>query len=163
MLDLHVHDAHFIRLLFGMPTSVVTQGRQRKGLAEYWNTQFSFKDSNLAVQATSGTINQQGRAFTHAFEIHFEKATLMFDFAVLGDDAKYLCEPVVLNNKGKATPAKLKGGDPMDSFVTEIKEVLTCLKQEKDSDILSSDLARDAIVLCHKQTQSLERGRSVKV
>ncbi len=27
LVDLHVHDAHFIRLLFGMPTAVTSQGR----------------------------------------------------------------------------------------------------------------------------------------
>jgi len=163
MLDLHVHDAHFIRLLFGMPSSVFTQGRLRGELAEHWNTQFSYDDSKTSVHAVSGTINQQGRGFLHGFEIHLEKATLVFEFAVMGDEAKYLCEPTIFDNKGKAKPAKLKGGDPMDSFATEIKEVLTCLRQDRDSEVLNSDLARDAIVLCHKQTQSLHRGRSVKI
>ena len=163
MLDLHVHDAHFIRLLFGMPTAVITNGRQRGELAEYWNTQFCYDKPKYAVQATSGTIAQQGRAFTHGFEIQLEKATLAFDFAVIGKEAKYLCPPTLFDNKGQAKAVKLGSGDPMDSFVSEIKEVLTCVRQDRESSILDSNFARDAILLCHKQTQSLARGRSVKI
>jgi predicted dehydrogenase len=76
MLDLHVHDAHFIRLLFGMPREVTTCGRTRNGLPEFWHSQFRFANPDLVVEATSGAIGQQGRPFTHAFEIHLEKATL---------------------------------------------------------------------------------------
>jgi len=168
MLDLHIHDAHFIRLLFGMPEAVITHGRQRGELAEHWNTQFCYEksksdQSKYAVNATSGTIAQQGRPFTHGFEIQLEKATLAFEFAVMGKEAKYLCPPTLFDDKGRAKTVKLSGGDPMDAFVSEIKEVIGCVRQNRDSEILNSDLARDAILLCHKQTQSLSRGRSVKV
>ncbi len=163
MLDLHVHDAHFIRLLFGMPSSVVTHGRQRGELAEYWNTQFCYEKTQTAVHATSGTIGQQGRSFLHGFEIHFQRATLAFEFAVMGKDAKYLCQPTLFDDKGKAKQVKLPGGDPMDSFAAEIREILACLRQDRSSTILSCDLARDAILLCHKQTQSLAQDRRVKV
>ena len=35
LIDLHVHDAHLIRLLFGMPTEVVSQGRLREAVVEH--------------------------------------------------------------------------------------------------------------------------------
>src|SRR5690349_7036660 len=54
MLDLHVHDAHYIRLLCGMPTAVFTSGRMRGEVAEYFTSQFQFGDQRLAVSATSG-------------------------------------------------------------------------------------------------------------
>ena len=44
MLDLHVHDAHFIRLLCGMPKAVFTSGRMRGEVAEYFTSQFLFDD-----------------------------------------------------------------------------------------------------------------------
>ncbi len=163
MLDLHVHDAHFIRLLFGMPSAVVTHGRLRGELAEYWNTHFCYDQKNYAVHATSGVIAQQGRSFTHGFEIHLEKATLTFEFAVFGKEGKYLCPPTLINDKGRAIPAKLSGGDPMDSFATELSEVVKSVRQGRSSEILNPTLASDAILLCHKQTQSLIRGRSVKI
>ena len=78
MLDLHVHDAHFIRLLFGMPQEVTATGRMRDGLAEFWHAQFRFANPNHVVEATSGTIDQQGRAFDHGFEIHLERCDARF-------------------------------------------------------------------------------------
>jgi predicted dehydrogenase len=161
MLDLHIHDAHFIRLAFGIPTSVVTRGSTKNGLAKNWHTLFEYPA--YAVHATSGTIDQQGRGFNHGFEIHLEKATLLFEFAVIGGEGRYLCEPTLLDSNGNATPAKLSGGDPMDGFEAEMREVTTCIRDNRNSDILGCDLARDAILLCHKQSESLASGEPVAV
>jgi predicted dehydrogenase len=163
MLDLHVHDAHFIRLVFGMPTEVTTTGRLREGLPEFWHTQFRFANRDLVVAATSGTINQQGRGFTHSFEIHLERATLMFDFAVIGGEGKYLCEPLLLDDQGGVQRAGLSGGDPVDAFVNELREVVHCVRDEKTSEILGAILAEDAMRLCERQAESLRRGVAVKV
>jgi predicted dehydrogenase len=163
MLDLHIHDAHFIRLVFGMPQEVTTAGRMRDGLPEFWHSQFRFADGALAVAATSGTINQQGRAFTHAFEIHLERATLAFDFAVIDGAAKYLCEPMLLGPDGKVEHPKLPGGDPVDSFVNELREVTNCVSKRKPSETLGASLAQDAIRLCEKQAESLRSGAPVKI
>ena len=83
MLDLHVHDAHFIRLVCGMPRLVQTVGNVRGEVLERFSTQFVFDDPDLCVTAASGVIAQQGRPFTHGFEIYLEGATLLFDFAAL--------------------------------------------------------------------------------
>jgi predicted dehydrogenase len=163
MLDLHVHDAHFIRLVFGMPTEVVTSGRMRDGLPEFWHSQFRFGDRGLAVAATSGTINQQGRAFTHAYEIHLERATLMFDFAVIGGEGRYLCEPTLLDDEGGVQRPQLPGGDPIDAFANELREVVRCVRDGQTSEILGAILAQDAMRLCEKQAESLRRGAPVKV
>lgn len=163
MLDLHIHDAHFIRLLFDMPTSVSTTGRLREKLAEYWTTQFRFKQ-DFSVTATSGTISQQGRPFDHGFEIHLEKATLMFRFAVIGDQAKYLCPPTILDDRGKAKPANMPDGDPMmNAFQAELKAVVQAVNTGKKNAVLGADLARDAIAICQAQTRSLLQGKMVSL
>jgi predicted dehydrogenase len=163
MLDLHIHDAHFIRLVFGMPQEVTTAGRMRDGLPEFWHSQFRFADRELVVEATSGTINQQGRAFTHAFEIHLERATLVFDFAVIDGAGRYLCEPTLLDSDGKVEHPTLPGGDPVDSFVNELREVTRCVSEGKSSEVLGAILAQDAIRLCEKQSASLRKGGPVQV
>ena len=163
MLDLHIHDAHFIRLVFGMPQEVTTSGRSRDGLPEFWHSQFRFADRDLVVEATSGTIDQQGRAFTHAFEIHLERATLAFDFAVIGGAGRYLCEPMLLDSDGNVEHPKLPGGDPIDSFVSELREVTHSIGEGKASEILGAILAQDAIRLCEKQSESLRSGAPVRV
>lgn len=163
MLDLHVHDAHFIRLLFGMPQSLLCSGRMKNGLAENWHTQFDFGSEGPTVHANSGVISQQGRSFDHGFEIHLEKATLMFEFAVIGDEGRYLCPPTLLGTNGKVQHPKLSDGDPMHAFEAELKEVARCLGKSQRSEILDSGLAQDAILLCQKQTESLTKGRSVRL
>ncbi|MBI1246575.1 gfo/Idh/MocA family oxidoreductase [bacterium] len=163
LLDLHIHDAHFIRLLFGMPTSVTSIGRMRGEVVEYCNTQFGFSDESLVVTATSGVLHQPGRSFTHGFEIHFEEATLLMDFAVI-DDTPLLSMPLtVLPKKGKAKQPKLKGGDPIDSFAAELKEVQSSIESGTPSSILGGELAIDALVLCQKQADSVAKGKTVRV
>lgn len=161
MYDLHVHDAHFIRLLFGMPKCVTTTGRERNSLPQFWHSQFAF-DSGAVVEATSGTIDQQGRSFQHGFEIHLERATLAFDFAVLGGEGRYLCPPTLIENRG-AKPAKLTGGDPMDAFEAELREVVQCVRTGSPSEVLSGELALDAMLLCQRQAESLRSGKTVRV
>lgn len=162
MLDLHIHDAHFIRLLFGKPQSVNCRGRMRQGLAQYWNTQFDYGPEGPVVTATSGTLDQQGRIFDHGFEIHLERATLTFEFVVEEGQGRYLCEPTLLTGKSLRHP-RLSDGDPMNAFAAEIKEVLSCINRGVPSEILDASLARDAIVLCAKQSESLRRRSSVRI
>ena len=162
LIDLHVHDAHLIRLLFGMPVSLASHGRMRGQVVEYCDTLFHFEDPTLAVSATSGVIRQQGRAFTHGYEIHLEKATLQFEFAVLADKMEAM--PLkVLTATGKVLRPDLGDGDPVRGFEAELKEVIKSVRSGQPSTILGGELARDAIVLCHKQADSVRRGRPVRV
>jgi predicted dehydrogenase len=130
---------------------------------EFWHTQFRFADRELAVAATSGTIDQQGRAFTHSFEFHLERATLMFDFAVIGGEGRYLCEPTLLDSNGNVQKPALSGGDPIDAFANELREVSHCVRDGRPSEILGAILAQDAMRLCEAQGESLRSGRPVAV
>ena len=163
MLDLHIHDAHFIRLLFGMPKQVVSQGRMRGEVVEYFNSMYQFDDPSLVVSATSGCIGQQGRTFTHAFEVHFEKATILFDFAAIGGQGVVAMPLTVCEADGTVTKPQLGSGDPVDAFQLEIDEVLKSVAAGRTSPILGGDLARDAIVLCTKETESVKTGQPVKI
>ena len=162
MLDLHVHDAHFIRLIFGMPKTVRTVGTMRGETAERFATQFLY-DPPRMVTAAAGVIDQQGRPFTHGFELYMERAALTFDYMALtkvGDAATPL---TLLTGDGRATRPRLGSTDPVDAFVAELKEVVRSVRNEEPSPILAGELARDALMLCKKQTESLATGRAVKV
>jgi predicted dehydrogenase len=162
LIDLHVHDAHLIRLLFGMPSSLSSVGRLRGEVVEYCNTTFHFTDPSLVVSAVSGVINQQGRAFTHGFEIHLEKATMHYEFAGFSDKGE-LMPLKILTADGQVVRPEIGGGDPSEAFVDEIAEVVKCIEAKEPSPTLSGDLARDAIILCHKQTESVKAGGVVKI
>jgi len=164
LVDLHVHDAHFIRLLFGMPKAVASQGRMRGDVVEYCVSQFRFEDPALVVSAASGVIHQQGRPFTHGFELHLEKGTLYFNLAVLAGGKLQATPLTLLDAKGKVVYPQLPPGDPMlAAFDEEIREVVRSLQTGHPSPLLSGDLARDAIVLCHHQTQSVQKGKPVRI
>ena len=163
LIDLHVHDAHLIRLLFGMPASLHCVGRMRGEVVEYCNTVFQFDDPKLAVSAASGVINQQGRPFTHGFEIHLENATLQFEFAVMGGEPRVLMPLTLLDGDGNATPVKLHGGDDVQAFASEIEEVARAIHSGQPSELLGCELARDAIVLCQRQTESVRQGGPIAV
>ncbi len=157
LLDLHVHDAHFIRLACGMPDHVVSRGARRNGVPSHWHSLMTYDDSDCVVQATSGVIEQQGRPFLHGFEIRLEKATLVFEFAVMGDREEYLCPPTILGYDGRVDQADLGDGDPMLAFKSELDHVIRVVRGEAQPDGLSCELARDAIGLCQLQAESLDQ------
>ncbi|MDP2895766.1 MAG: Gfo/Idh/MocA family oxidoreductase [bacterium] len=163
MIDLHVHDAHFVRVVCGMPAAVHTVGSMRGEVAERFTTQFLFENPSPMVSASCGVINQQGRPFTHGFEIYLERATLLFDAASIGKDWVVAYPLTVFADDGELLRPTLSSTDPCDPFVAEIKEVLHCIRTRKPSRLLAAQLACDAIVLCDKQTESLQRRRAVKV
>ncbi len=155
MLDLHIHDAHFIRLLWGMPKAVHSVGRMRGEVAEFFNTQFLYDDSSLVVTATSGVIDQQGRPFTHGYEVHFEKATVFFE--------SFSETPLtVLGTDGNVQKIDLGTPDILDAFPLELSEAIRCVEANTPSDMLDGTLARDALILAHKQTQSIAERKTVE-
>jgi predicted dehydrogenase len=163
LLDLHVHDAHYIRLLLGMPTAVTSVGRMRGETVEFCHSLFHYPGNDRAVAASSGVINQQGRSFTHGFEIHFERATMQYEFAVVGGEARLFVPLSVLEADGSVTVPTLAGGDPTEAFVGEIAEIGRCIEANESSRVLGAELAQDAIRLCHCQTESVRKGTRVEV
>jgi predicted dehydrogenase len=177
VIDLHIHDAHFIRLLCGMPQAVSSRGWMHSPtsarsttpaspaseVVEFINTQFDFGPQGPAITAASGVLRQQGRGFTHAFEIYLQRATLLYDFAMIGPNPVTAMPLTVLDNKGQAAQPKLDGGDAVTAFVAELSEAAKAIRTGKPSPLLAGDLARDALLLCHRQTQSVIKGKPVRV
>jgi predicted dehydrogenase len=162
MLDLHVHDAHFIRVVCGMPRAVHSVGTLRGEVVERFSTQFVF-DPPQIVTAASGVIAQQGRPFTHGYEIQLEEATLFFDYMAIPSVGDAVTPLTVLLKNGKVLRPKLGSSDPVDAFVAELSEVVHAVRDKRASPLLAGELARDAVVLCQKQTESVRRGKVVKV
>ena len=153
LLDLHIHDAHFIRLLFGMPKEVQSLGRLRGEVPEYFSTQFLFDDPTLVVTSNSGCIFQQGRPFMANYEVHFEKATLVLDGPA----------PTILTEDGKVEKAELPNLDEIGVFANELKEVTDSVKRGVASPILGGQLARDALDIALKEMLSVQTRKAVKI
>ncbi len=163
IVDLHIHDAHFVRMLCGMPNAVFAQGRMHGDVVEYMESQWLYGDDGPTIAMSCGVIKQQGRPFMHAFEIHLERATLLFKMAVMSNNTVETTPLTVLNAAGKVVQPKLSEGDSIAGFVSELREVCRAINSGSDSEILGGELARDALLLCHRQTQSVASGRIVKI
>lgn len=162
LIDLHVHDAHLIRLLFGMPQGLYCRGRFRGETVAYAHTVYNFADPEVVVSSVMGVTNQPGRPFTHGFEIHLEDATLQFEFAGFSDAGESM--PVkLIDRSGHVLRPPLGQFDPVDGFVAEIHELRDAILHRRPAPRLSGNLARDAIVLCHAQSRSARLNQYVEV
>ncbi len=157
LLDLHVHDAHLIRVLFGMPKTVYSGGRMRGDVPEYCNSIFTFDDPDVSVCCTGGVVKQQGRPFNHGFEIHLEKATLCFEFAAHVDECETIQLKVLCEDGSVLRPNDLGDPDPLFVFQREMEEIAEAIRQDRASESLSGAVARDAIAICEAEERSLQQ------
>lgn len=162
LVDLHVHDTHLIRLLFGMPNQVYAKGRLHQGTPQYFETLYDFEDNDAVVGARGGVINQHGRPFTHGFEAHFEQATLQFQSAAFDDGAEAM--PLkILHADGKIERPDLGPGDPVDAFVDEITAAAQAVAGHEAPPALRGELAADALVMCSRIAESIQANAPVRI
>jgi predicted dehydrogenase len=155
-VDLHIHDTHFVCLLCGVPKRVFASGRSEKGAVTYLTTQYLYGRNGPAVSCCSGAVSQKGREFAHGFEIYLEKATLSFNSAG--------CPLTVYDAAGKTTQPRLAGGpDPTGALTAEIQAAVDGVRTGKEPDLLRGKLARNALVLCHKECRSVRTGKAIAV
>jgi predicted dehydrogenase len=155
-VDLHIHDTHFIGLVCGVPRQVFSCGVEEKGAVQYLTTQYLYGPGGPAVSCSSGAVAQKGRPFVHGYEIYLEKATLVYESGT--------CPLTVLTADGKAEQPQLPGGgDATTAFTLEIQAAVDGVAAGKEPDLLSGKLARDALVLCHKECESVRSGNAVAV
>jgi predicted dehydrogenase len=155
-IDLHIHDTHFIALVCGVPRKVFSSGRQENASVQYLTTQYLYGNGGPAISCSSGALSQASRPFVHGYEIYLERATLVYDSG--GTPL------TLLTADGKAKQPKLKGsGEATAAFTEEIQAAVDGVIEGKEPDLLSGKLARDALVLCHKECQSVRTGKAVAV
>jgi predicted dehydrogenase len=155
-VDLHIHDTHFIGLVCGVPKEVFAVGTVESGAVTYLTTSYLYGAGGPAVTCSSGALSMGGRPFVHGYEIYLEKGTLVYDSGG---------QPLtLLTSDGKATQPELKGGgDPLSAFADELQTATDGATSGKEPDLLSGKLARDALVLCHREIESVKTGKAVPV
>jgi predicted dehydrogenase len=156
LLDLHVHDAHLIRLLFGMPTDATCVYSDRDGVPKAYETVFEFESPesempSRIVSSGGGVIDSPARPFTHGYEVSFEKATIQFEFAAYADGSTAIIPVTVMHNDGRIDRPDLGSGDPIEAFVRELDLAAACVDRGQLSDILDARIAADAIKICELQ------------
>jgi predicted dehydrogenase len=155
-VDLHIHDTHFIGLVCGVPRQVFAVGTVENDAVTYLTTSYLYGPGGPAVTCSSGAVCMSGRPFVHGFEIYLEKASLVYDSG--GTPL------TLLTADGQSSqPALAGGGDPLAAFADEIAAAADGVRSGKEPDLLSGRLARDALVLCHREIESVKTGKAVSV
>ena len=163
-IDLHIHDTHFIQLLCGVPDAVFSQGKLGAGdFVEYLTTQYIYKNAHPSISCSSGAVSQQGRAFSHGFEIYLEKATLLYEFATLGGEPVTSTPLTLLTDDREVHEVDLGEVDPVDAFTNEIQYAVDAINQGNEPTVLSGIGARDALLLCYKEAESVKTGEIVQI
>ena len=151
-IDLHIHDTHFIGLIAGVPQAVTSTGIVEEGAVVYLNTQYHYGDGGPTITSAGGAVAASGRAFAHGFELYLEDATLAFDSGGI--------PLTVFTNDGKSEQPKLEGADdPIAAFVDELQNAVDSVASTTVPRILSASLARDALVLCDMECESVKSGQ----
>ena len=174
MIDLNVHDAHFIRMIFGTPIRITSVGRTTPGInvptadglsnqvTKYAHVIYEFNDPQLAVASTGGVIDCPGRPFTHGLELNFERGTLQFELAAFSD----VCETMplkILTNSGEVIRPTLANADDISAFELEIADMVTSIESGKVVAKLSPTIARDAIHIAECIQRSVVERCSIEV
>jgi predicted dehydrogenase len=156
-VDLHIHDTHFIGLVAGVPREVFSTGVLGQGGAvDYLTTQYLYGPGGPAITCSSGAVAMKGRPFVHGYEIYLEQATLVYESGT--------CPLTVLKADGSSEqPTFDGGGDATTAFTHELQAAVDGVVSGQAPALLSGQLARDALVLCHRECESVKTGLAVKV
>lgn len=156
LVDLHVHDLHWIQHLFGRPKSVRAVGRMKGSVAKFVHVVYDFGDQNMAVASSSGVIDGPGRPFTHGFELHLERATLQHEFAAYSDGAETMPLKIITAD-GQVIRPELPASDEIDAFVGEIEDMAISVRTRTPAARLCGNLATQAIELAIEIQNQLKR------
>jgi predicted dehydrogenase len=155
-VDLHIHDTHFIGLACGIPARVFSTGVVENGTVVYLTTQYLYGRDGPSVACSSGALSQSGRPFVHGYEIYLDRATLVYESGAT--------PLTLLTADGKAEQPQLAGGgEATAAFTAEIQAAVDGIQAGREPDLLSGKLARDALVMCYKECQSVKTGEAVAV
>jgi predicted dehydrogenase len=155
-VDLHIHDTHFIGLVCGVPRAVFATGVVENGVVQHLTTQYLYAKGSPSVTCTSGALCQKARPFVHGYEIYLEQATLLYNSSN---------QPLtLLDSRGNSERVSLPSdGDATTAFTAELQAAVEGVRSGKEPELLSGQLARDALVMCFKECESVVSGRSVEV
>jgi predicted dehydrogenase len=154
-IDLHIHDTHFIRMLCGMPREVSSVGFTENGVVQYLTTLYRFGPNGPGISCSSGAVACKDRQFVHGYELYFEKGTFSYESGI---------QPLIaLKGDGGSETIDVGGGDALTAFGEELNAAITAIESGRESDVLGGALARDALVMCQRECESVISGKPVVV
>jgi predicted dehydrogenase len=154
VIDLHIHDADFVQFLFGMPSAVFATGvAARNGQVDYLVTQYLFEGRDACVTSQSGAISQSGVPFEHGYDVYFEGATLRYN-SLTGASIHLALKDGTVSG---ITPAK------PDAFAAELQAAVDGVRAGHAPPTLAGPSARNSLLLCLREAESVRRREIVRV
>src|SRR5439155_26411436 len=139
-----------IGLLAGVPKQVFAVGREDGGAVSYLTTSYLYGSGGPALSCSSGAVAMKARPFVHGYELYLERATLVYESGS--------CALTVLHADGKSEQPTLAVGDPVEAFTNEVQTAVVGAQTGKMPELLSGQLARDALVMCLNECESVHTG-----
>ncbi|MFA0776525.1 MAG: hypothetical protein PVTTEEND_000239, partial [Candidatus Fervidibacter sp.] len=115
--------------------------------------QYKFADSDVTVTAMGGDAAMPKWVFEHGYDAFFERATVEFN-------SRFGKPPLLFTEDGKQREVRLKA---IDAFVAELQYAVDCVRKNQPPTLLSGESARNALLLCLKEAESLRKGKPVRV
>jgi predicted dehydrogenase len=147
LVDLHIHDADFVRWCFGSPRAVSSAGT-----LEHVATQYDFADGPPLVVAEGGWDRARGMAFKMGYRVSFERAVAEYE------GARH--EPLMLARDGDVSAVPLESGNGYDA---EIRHILDLINGACDAPVVTIDDALAVARVLEAERRSLETGGLVRV
>jgi len=147
LMDLHIHDADFIRWCFGEPDSVVSTGSR-----QHVTTIYRYGHGPSHVLAEGGWLGRSGFSFRMRHLVVFEDAIAEFDLS--GDP------PLLLTQDGKTREVPL---ERLTGYDLEIRHLIDAISGNEKGLIASITDAEATARLLEAEQRSLETGAIVTV
>jgi len=159
LVDLHVHDADFVRYLLGEPLGVDTTGTKKGGGWDYVFTNYYFP--NMAVCAEGGWNMPANFPFSMAYRAVFEKGVLDFSTAHSPTLALYPTEGGVVHPDlpKPDVQASDAGGNISDlgGYFNEIKYFVDCIEKGEEPTVVTPEDACKSVELIAQEIKSAEK------
>ena len=107
------------------------------------------------MTCSSGAVACKDRPFVHGFEIYLQKATLAYESGA---------QPLtIFKADGGTEKPQSDDAEPLAGFIAEYKQAIEAVNTNQQSELLGGQLARDALVLCHKECESVKTGKLISI
>lgn len=151
MIDLHIHDADFVRYCFGEPKSVTSVGYKTGEAINRVTTTYAFANSPELVTAEGGW-HSPGFAFRMRYIAEFERATADFD---IGRTPQLI---LAANGKSEAVAV-----DPLNGYDHEVRHLLEAIRDKKSGLIASISDAVATARLLEAEIESVNSRKTVQL
>lgn len=151
IVDLHIHDADFVRFCFGNPVAVTGTGYKTGDAINHVTTTYHYDNGPKQVIVEGGWLSP-GLGFRMRYIARFENATADFDIG--------RTPQLILSQDGSAAGVTV---DSLSGYDHEVRHLLEAIGQKKSGLLASISDAVATAQLLEAEIESVNTGKTVKI